>query len=199
MIVTKVDSSWEHLLPEFAVKLRKVLDETKSATGFHWVMQEGYRSVARQEWLYQQGRSRPGQIVTWMRTPKNHGAGIAADCYPTRNGKTPDFKIGLPAYEQFRTIYHRHGLSNPAWGKGDLGHVELPALRAEGLAWVKAGFPRPLGVTREVRFGTRPLHPSAVRVDEQGNTWVQLGALRPELLVEWDAAADRVTLKNPQE
>ena len=70
MSVTQVDSSWEHLLPEFASKLRKVLDETKSATGFHWVMTEGYRSVARQEWLYQQGRSRPGQIVTWMRTPK---------------------------------------------------------------------------------------------------------------------------------
>src|SRR5512146_1753941 len=44
-----------------------------------WQMFEGYRSQARQAWLYAQGRTRPGAIVTNVRTAGNHGRGLAAD------------------------------------------------------------------------------------------------------------------------
>ena len=191
---TSVDASWSHLYPPFAEKLRKVLEETSKATGCKWVMTEGYRSQERQTWLYAQGRTRPGQVVTWLKVPKNHGAGIAADCYPTRNGTTPDFGIGIAVYEEYRDIYHRHGLSNPAWGKGDLGHVEAPALRVPGAAWVKAGFPK--GETRErtVIVKDRALTAGEFRVDEKGDTWVKVSALKSLAAVTWDAKSETVKI-----
>lgn len=39
---------------------------------------ETHRSQARQDYLYEQGRSRPGNIVTWTRS-SNHTAGYAWD------------------------------------------------------------------------------------------------------------------------
>jgi hypothetical protein len=139
----ELDNSWEHLYPAFREKLKQVLAEAKQVTGYDWVMQEGFRSQERQSWLYAQGRTRPGKIVTWMKHPTHHGAGLAADCYPTQDGKTPDFSISHPVYEKFRAIYQKHGLGNGAWAKGDYGHVELidPAIQAKAEAWVKAGFP----------------------------------------------------------
>lgn len=46
-----------------------------------WVMFEGYRSQSRQNWLYAEGRTRPGPVVTHVHT-SYHSSGLAADCYP---------------------------------------------------------------------------------------------------------------------
>lgn len=139
MSVTSADRSVSHLYPPFREKLQRVLREAEESLGEPWIMSEGYRSQERQTWLYAQGRTRPGRIVTWMRTPKWHGTGLAADCLPKRRG------YGAPYswWQRYREIYHAHGLENPAWGNGDLGHLQLTdnTLRARALVWVRAGFP----------------------------------------------------------
>lgn len=139
----KADNSWEHLFPEFRSRLEKVLAEAKQVTGYSWVMTEGYRSQEMQTYLYSLGRTRAGKIVTWMQHPLNHGAGMAADCYPTKDDKTPWFEAPEKIYQQYREIYQKYGLGNGAWKKGDLGHVELinETFHNQALAWVAAGFP----------------------------------------------------------
>lgn len=185
MSKTKLDSAPEHLYPLFRAKLLDVLEKTSKATGYQWVMAEGYRSPERQLWLYASGRTRPGPVVTWMRVPRYHGTGLAADCYPTRNGRTPDFSIGAKHYQTFRRIYTEAGLTNPAWAKGDMGHVQMPgdAVRVKALEWVRAGFPNsgpvpPKAPTRDevsVIVAGHPI-PDADAFLSEGRAYV---ALRP--------------------
>lgn len=145
MSATAVDSSFGHLFPAFRDRLEAILAETGKLTGHKWVMAEGFRSQERQSWLYAQGRTRPGKIVTWMKVPVNHGAGLAADCYPTSDGKTPDFSLSHSNYVQFRACYLTAGLTNPAWAKGDYGHVQWPSgdgkTQSTAKLWVRQGFP----------------------------------------------------------
>lgn len=159
-----IDNSWEHLYPDFRAKLRKVLEE---APGGPWKLTEGYRSQERQTWLYAAGRTRPGPIVTWMRKPLNHGAGLAADVVPAAGYNAP-----RGTWEELRRIYTHHGLENPAWKKGDLGHIQWPSsdqqTHQEAEDWCEAGFPaiaqhetvpiiirgNEIGLTGEIRDGT---------------------------------------------
>lgn len=145
MSVTSVDNSWEHLFPPFRSKLQNVLEEAERATGHKWLMTEGFRSQARQTYLYAQGRTRPGKVVTWIKIPKRHGNGLAADCYPSTNGRTPNFSLPHSNYIKFRQIYLAAGLVCPPWRKGDYGHVEWPEADTKttlaAKAWVRAGFP----------------------------------------------------------
>lgn len=140
MSIKTVDNNLLHLWPPFREKLMRVLEETSEKTGQAWFMAEGYRSPERQLYLWAQGRTRPGPIITWMKTPKRHGAGIAADCYPRVKNLNA---APMSWFRTYREIYQRHGLANGAWGKGDLGHVELldEAQRQKALVWVRAGFP----------------------------------------------------------
>lgn len=141
MGVRSMDQDWNHLFPLFREKLRKVLEEIEGVTGEPWILMEGYRSAERQKYLYEQGRTRPGPVITWMRTPKYHGTGLAADCYPQRRS----YQAPQAYFERYRGIYIRHGLSNPAWTNGDRGHVQLSneTVRQRALAWVRAGFQDP--------------------------------------------------------
>lgn len=182
MSAAAIDSSFAHLYPVFRSRLKQVLAQTAAETGREWRMAEGFRSQERQSWLYASGRSRPGPVVTWMKHPTNHGAGLAADCYP---------KTGIDdraPYEVYRRIYQGFGLSNPAWAKGDLGHVQLvdEAMRLKAVAWVQSGFPPgaeapdppPAELKAEVNGIAYPYLPVEL-ID--GHAWVGLRALLPLL------------------
>lgn len=120
---TQVDRDINHLNPVFRQKLLEVLAEVERATGEKWVLEEGLRSQARQTWLYAQGRTRPGAVVTWKKVPTWHGSGRAADVRPARG-----YRVPRSHWETLRQIYLRHGLDNPAWKNGDLGHIQLTHL-----------------------------------------------------------------------
>lgn len=144
--VTTPDRDLAHLFPAFRAKLQLALAETAERTECAWQIVEGYRSNERQLWLFAQGRTRTGPVVTWMRTPKHHGAGLAADVMPSIG-----YAKATPRHWAIlQTSYLKQGLENPAWHKGDLGHVQWPAAdRAThnaALAWVRGGFkPAPTG------------------------------------------------------
>lgn len=70
------------LAPKFRAKVEQAVQACKSAGGDLDVMVfEGYRSTERQAWLYAQGRTRPGNIVTNARSSLTswHGYGLAVD------------------------------------------------------------------------------------------------------------------------
>jgi len=91
-----------------------------TAAGLDPVVIETYRSQARQDYLYEQGRTRPGDKVTWTRSSK-HKTRLAADVCPRVNGK-----IDWNAQDLFNAwgaIATKNGL---VWGGswGDGPHVQ---------------------------------------------------------------------------
>ena len=177
MSIRSADRDWNHLYPPFREQLRPVLEAVATATGEPWRIVEGYRSPERQLWLYAQGRTRPGRIVTWMKTPKWHGTGLAADVLPTRRG----YGAPMRYWEALRAAYQAVGLGNPAWRKGDLGHVQLTdnALRGQSLPWVRAGFPatEPAAPSPELTVIVNgEVVPDADAFRRSGSVWA---ALRP--------------------
>ena len=90
-LVDTPDRDLSHLYPPFQKKLKTVLEmvnqhiDAQHERG-EWLeiramaLFEGYRSIDRQRWLFGQGRTRRGQIVTNATVPGVHGFGLAADC-----------------------------------------------------------------------------------------------------------------------
>lgn len=66
--------------------LIRVLERAIQLSEIDFTIIEGVRTHARQQALYAQGRTKPGPVVTWVRTsnhePKNDGYGYAVDIYP---------------------------------------------------------------------------------------------------------------------
>lgn len=93
------------LAPFVVVKLTAALDDVKSE-GFDVAVFEGFRTMERQQWLYDQGRTRDGKIVTYARPGESfHQYGLAVDIVGNRNGKW-DWSI---AYDKITPIFLAHG------------------------------------------------------------------------------------------
>lgn len=79
-----VNRDLDRLRPDFRRRLLATIAQANRETAgkfadfAEWVLFEGWRSPARQQWLYAQGRTRPGPVVTWT-TQSRHTTGKAAD------------------------------------------------------------------------------------------------------------------------
>jgi peptidoglycan LD-endopeptidase CwlK len=93
------------------------------------------RSQEEQDALYEQGRTKPGKIVTWTKKSK-HIAGLAFDIAVCKDGLKPHWdlkadvdKDGIPDYEEAVRIGESLGLvCGGRWKKKkrDYPHFELP-------------------------------------------------------------------------
>ncbi len=115
--VRNADRDLSKLDPEFRRRLERVVERMESEHGHSITIVEGHRPQARQNYLYEQGRTRPGNVVTWTRN-SNHTQGRAVDVlidgsYSNRVG-----------YERLARIAAEEGLNT--LGPKDPGHVELP-------------------------------------------------------------------------
>ncbi|MEX2582675.1 MAG: hypothetical protein WD766_05355, partial [Gemmatimonadota bacterium] len=115
--VRRVDRNLEKLQPEFRERLDRVIERMESEFGHSVTVVEGHRSQTRQNFLYEQGRSRPGNVVTWTRN-SNHTVGRAAD---VMIDGTYNNALG---YQRLATIAAEEGLQT--LGPKDPGHIELP-------------------------------------------------------------------------
>lgn len=71
---------------------------------------DGYRSIAQQDELYAQGRTKPGKIVTNSKGGQSyHNYGLAVDLVPMVGNK-PDYNYD---YEKIKEIAAEYGI---AWG-----------------------------------------------------------------------------------
>ncbi|MCU0634953.1 MAG: M15 family metallopeptidase, partial [Gemmatimonadaceae bacterium] len=120
--VTAAERSLEGLSPDFRARLERVIERMRTDHGHDVQLVETTRSPERQAWLYAQGRTRPGQVVTWTQHSA-HLSGDAADVIidgQWRNDR---------AYGRLHRIAEDEGLRT--LGARDPGHLELPAgLRA---------------------------------------------------------------------
>jgi peptidoglycan L-alanyl-D-glutamate endopeptidase CwlK len=128
------DHTRKHL-QELDPQLARLAQRT-SEIGVHrfWIVQ-GKRSQSEQDQLYEQGRSRPGQLVTWTRNSK-HVAGQAIDFQPLdiEGRPTRDRRAYESVANDFKLVAAELGVRID-WGydlwKKDLGHIELSTV--EGL------------------------------------------------------------------
>ncbi len=104
------------LKPEFQSRLDRVVERMRDEFGYEVTVVEGFRTQQRQDALYEQGRTRPGSIVTWTKSSK-HSEGLAAD---VKIDGTYNNAVG---YERLAQIAEAEGLRT--LGSKDPGHIEL--------------------------------------------------------------------------
>ena len=114
--------------PTFRRKLEAVIADL-AGHGLTIVLVEGWRSAKRQAYLYAQGRSRPGPIVTYkdgVKKQSRHQSSRAADVY-FADGKhlyLPPF--GAPEWKLLASSCKAHDLYWGGWNRRfkDGPHVE---------------------------------------------------------------------------
>ncbi len=133
-----------HLNPQLWSKVQRVIARMAAQRGDKVEMVEGYRTPERQQYLYEQGRSRPGPVVTWTKNSL-HSEGLAADLKIEGSGdKRAD-------YAALQRIAKSEGLST--LGMKDPGHVEL---HLDGKAADRTASQVPGGVTSEQTSASTP-------------------------------------------
>lgn len=84
---SKINRDYDLLAPEFRRLLQKSVAEC-NAVGYPIALFEGYRNPQRQDWLYAQGRTRDGKIVTKARGWESwHQLAVAGDIAIFENNK----------------------------------------------------------------------------------------------------------------
>lgn len=79
---------------------------------YRFKISEAYRTQARQNALYAQGRTKPGPVVTWTRD-SNHTKRLAVDVYPINC-----------SHRDIESIAVKYGIAHP-WPKEDPPHYSL--------------------------------------------------------------------------
>jgi hypothetical protein len=138
----RVERSVDLLVPEMRVRLERVVTRMQEEHGHRVDVVETLRHQVRQNFLFEQGRSRPGPVVTWTRH-SNHSEGRAVDVMI-------DGSYGNPvAFSRLARIASEEGLRT--LGARDPGHLELP----RGI-----GGSRPEGIPSHASVQTRYAAPA---------------------------------------
>ncbi len=123
--VDSANSDVDALNPDFRAKLGRVVTRMHDEYGKDVQLVEGFRTQSRQDFLYDQGRTSPGDVVTWTKSSK-HTLGLAADV--TINGSYAD----AAGFQQLAQVAAQEGLRT--LGPKDPGHIEMPT-RGGAAAW----------------------------------------------------------------
>lgn len=120
MSVTTACRDIKQLTPLAQEACSLFLEECKKQ-GVSIFLTETYRSQQRQDWLYQQGRTRPGQVVTWTRS-SNHTPRMAWDIAVSPPNNLYDAKIIAKA----GAIAGKLGITwGGTWKTPDTPHFEI--------------------------------------------------------------------------
>lgn len=127
------------LNPETQKRAREFLRSAKEA-GFDVLVTSTFRNAASQEWIYSQGRTRPGTIVTRARAGFSwHNFRCAFDIVPLVNGN-PDWN-DLRKFKQLGAIGEACGLE---WGGSWASFKDYPHFQYTG-GLTLAGFRQKYG------------------------------------------------------
>ena len=109
MSVKQADRDLTKLTPEMEEQVSLALAECYSE-GLQIFITEGYRSQERQNYLYEQGRSRAGNIITWT-LRSMHTKGLAIDIAYRGGQLYPN--TDDPRWRQVADIFKKYGID---WG-----------------------------------------------------------------------------------
>jgi len=137
--VTTADRSLAGLSPELRARVERVMERMKNEYGHDVTLVETTRSQERQDWLFAQGRTRSGPVVTWTRDSA-HTRGEAVDVMIDGSWDN------AAGFARLQRIAREEGLRT--LGMKDPGHLELPSANspvdrnAEARARVDARIPQ---------------------------------------------------------
>ena len=119
----------ELLAPKFRQAVEAAITECK-AKGLPVKVNEGFRSNARQAWLYAQGRTRPGKKVTNAPTSLTswHGYGLAVDVIHTSKAYNPFGDDRAQNEQWFRDVGAVFKANGCNWG-GDWTSPDTPHMQ----------------------------------------------------------------------
>lgn len=120
MSVTKANRDIKSLQPIAQKACELFLNECKKRN-IPIFITETHRSQARQDYLYEQGRTRPGQIVTWTRS-SNHTGGYAWDIAVNPPHELYDAKIIAKAGKVAKELGIEWG---GTWKEQDTPHFQV--------------------------------------------------------------------------
>jgi peptidoglycan L-alanyl-D-glutamate endopeptidase CwlK len=130
----KLSPASEKILKTVRPDLQRVIRRAAELTTVPFAVVSGNRTQAQQDYLYAQGRTRPGLVVTWTRK-SNHMSGAAIDfsAVDTRGKPTNHLKHTWNAgyYKPIADVILEAGeelgipVEWPLWKKGDWGHIQL--------------------------------------------------------------------------
>ncbi len=146
------DRNTNHLYLPFRSKVLGIVEELTAWCAVHWpghtaAIAEGFRSTARQQELYAQGRTTKGDIVTEKNgttNPSNHQSCLAADIVGVTAKGELTWDCPKEFWEYLQHLAHLQGLTSGSDWKTfkDAPHVEWPtsdrATYQSAAAW-KAG------------------------------------------------------------
>lgn len=115
-------SDLDAVAPALRARVERVIDRMKQEYGHDVTVVESARSQERQDWLYAQGRTRSGPVVTWTRDSA-HTRGEAVDVIIDGTWDNPD------GFARLQRIAREEGLRT--LGMKDPGHLELA--KGEGM------------------------------------------------------------------
>ncbi|AHG87729.1 peptidase M15B and M15C DD-carboxypeptidase VanY/endolysin [Gemmatirosa kalamazoonensis] len=115
--MTQIARALDGVDPELRARLERVVERMRDETGHDVQAVESTRTQERQDFLYAQGRTRDGDVVTWTRHSR-HTAGEAVDV--TVDGGWSD----RAGFEALQRVAREEGLRT--LGMRDPGHLEMP-------------------------------------------------------------------------
>ncbi|MDM5233399.1 M15 family metallopeptidase [Lysinibacillus pakistanensis] len=120
------------LLPAAQTACRLLFQECFKAGIKNIFITETYRSQERQIYLYAQGRTRPGQIVTWT-LDSNHKSRLAWDIAVG----PPQSLYDVTTLNRVGTIAHKLGIT---WGGDWVGSIDRPHFEVKVNWKIPAGY-----------------------------------------------------------
>jgi peptidoglycan L-alanyl-D-glutamate endopeptidase CwlK len=130
----KLSAESEKILSTVRPDLQRVIRRAAELTTTPFAVVSGNRTQAQQDYLYAQGRTRPGLVVTWTRNSNHMGGGaidfsaVDANGKPTNHLKhTWNTTYYRPIAETILAAGKELGIPVewPLWRKGDWGHIQL--------------------------------------------------------------------------
>lgn len=174
MDITKSCRDIGELDKDTQVICRRFLDECKKQN-LNVLITETYRSQARQNYLYEQGRSRPGNIVTWTKSSKHTSRRAFDIC---KNVKGQEYSDG-DFFKKCAEIGKKLGLEcGYYWTTQDKPHFELPVgfiIEEEEM-------------TKQIYIEVNGVKKQVTAIEKDGNNYIKLQDLRDEkILVSYDS------------
>ncbi|QGG51451.1 M15 family metallopeptidase [Lysinibacillus pakistanensis] len=130
--VTTICRDLSELLPAAQTACRLLFQECFKAGIKNIFITETYRSQERQNYLYAQGRTRPGQIVTWTLT-SNHKSRLAWDIAVG----PPQSLYDVTTLNRVGAIARKLGIT---WGGDWIGSIDRPHFEVKANWKLPAGY-----------------------------------------------------------
>ncbi|HHX62122.1 MAG TPA: M15 family metallopeptidase [Epulopiscium sp.] len=176
MSVTKSCRDIKQLSPLAQTACNLFLAECKKQ-GVNIFITETYRSQERQNWLYEQGRTRSGQVVTWTKN-SNHKGRMAWDIAVSPPNQLYDRNI----INRAGKIAGQLGITwGGTWKTPDTPHFEIKS------NWKS---PKEEHKVKEIQINLNGVKKKVYAIEKDGNNYVKLQDLRDnKITIDYDSVA----------